>query len=166
MIHFTTPTLRRIKMEVSQLNQQSLGSKVRKGRENRSPPQLMIVVASKKPGIYIYIYKTPRCHRYQNGIFELATSKTRQSRKFLRLDLLGMESWRCFLGLESKVPWEFSKPLHFLGVISYKIYKLKTGITPIISRLFEKPFMDFLWGSWGPKVFDSRYFKRCSVYPV
>ena len=128
MIHFTAPTLRRIKMEVSQLNQQSLGSKVRKGRENLTS-WLMILVGLYIAGcVYTYIYKTPRCHRYQNGIFELATSKTRQSRKFLRLDLLGVESWQCFLGLESKVPWEFSKPLHFFR--GYKIYKLKTGITP------------------------------------
>jgi len=121
MIHFTAPTLRRIKMEVSQLNQQSLASKVRKGRENRSPPQLMIVVASKKPGIYIYT-KHPGFMGMKKMLSELAIFvKTRQTRSLLAfLDFWGM--------LESKVPWEPMAPLHFLR--GFGSYKLKNCYNP------------------------------------
>lgn len=67
MIHFTAPTLRRIKMEVSQLNQQSLGSKVRKGRENLTSPVDDCGCFKKAGYIYIYIYKTPRFHGYEKN---------------------------------------------------------------------------------------------------
>ena len=68
MIHFTTPTLRRIKMEVSQLNQQSLGSKVRKGRENLTS-WLMILVGLYIAGcVYIYIQNIYTQHPVVIGI--------------------------------------------------------------------------------------------------
>lgn len=121
MIHFTAPTLRRIKMEVSQLNQQSLGSKVRKGRENLTSP-VDDCGCFKKAG-YIYIYtKHPGFMGMKKMLSELAIFvKTRQTRSLLAfLDFWGM--------LESKVPWEPMAPLHFLR--GFGSYKLKNCYNP------------------------------------